>query len=342
MKKRFLIIPLLLCMLLSGCASESKPAKKQYNATFLELFNTVTTIVGQETSEEIFREKAEAIRADLEYYHKLFDIYYDYDNVANIKTINDNAGIKAVKVERAVIELLLDCKRYCELTDGKVNAAMGSVLSLWHDARNDGIRDPLNAELPDAEELKAAAEHTSFDSVVIDEAESTVFITDPLVQLDVGAIAKGWATQRVAEKSPEGMLISVGGNVCATGPKNDGKDPWVIGIQDPQDSSRNIHSLYLNKGTVVTSGDYQRTYMVDGKLYHHIIDPETQMPATYWCSVSVICEDSGLADALSTGLFLMDLEQGRALAEQCGADVLWIATDGTEHMTSGLESILRN
>ena len=329
-------------MLLSGCIKESKSEKKQYNATFWELFNTITNIVGQDTSEEIFREKAEAVRNDLEYYHRLFDIYNDYENVANIKTINDNAGIEAVKVERAIIELLLDCKRYYELTDGRVNVAMGSVLKLWHEARTDGIRDPLNAELPNAERLKAAAEHTSIDSVVINEAESTVFITEPLVQLDVGAIAKGWATQRVAEKAPEGMLISVGGNVCATGPKNDGKSPWVIGIQDPLDSSKNIHSLYLNKGTVVTSGDYQRTYVVDGKSYHHIIDPETQMPATYWRSVSVICDDSGLADALSTGLFLMDLEEGKKLAEQYGADVLWIGVDGTEHMTSGLESILRN
>ena len=340
--KRILSILLCFCILLGGCSVPSTPEKKQYTATFLELFDTVTTIVGRDVSEEEFRIKAQTIRDDLERYHRLFDIYNDYEGVTNIKTINDHAGIEPVKVDGAVIDLLLDCKRYCDLTGGKVNAAMGSVLQLWHVTRNDGIRDPLNAVLPEESRLKAAAEHTSFDAVVINETESTVFIADPALRLDVGAVAKGWATQKVAENAPEGMLISVGGNVCATGPKTADGTPWVIGIQDPDDPQRNIHSLYLSKGSVVTSGDYQRYYTVDGQKYHHIIDPETQMPATLWHSVSVICEDSGLADALSTALFLLDLDQGKRLAQSCGADALWIDLQGNEFQTAGLERILRN
>ena len=341
MKRSLLIAFLAVCMLFSGCVSVAEPEKKQYTATFLELFDTVTTVVGLDVSEESFKEKAQAIRADLEYYHRLFDIYNDYEGVVNIKTVNDSAGAQPVKVDSTLISLLLDCKHYYELTDGRVNVAMGSVLKLWHDARTDGIRDPLNAELPDAGLLEQAAEHVSFDSVVIDEEESTVFITDPDLRLDVGAVAKGWATQRVADKAPAGMLISVGGNVCATGPKN-GDTAWVIGIRSPDDADKNLHTLYVTKGTVVTSGDYQRAYAVNGKVYHHIIDPETLMPSSYWRSVSVICRDSGLADALSTGLFLTDLEKGRELAEKCGADVLWVDRDGNEYMTPGLESILRN
>ena len=328
-------------MLFSGCVNTAEPEKKQYTATFLELFDTVTTIVGQDVSEDSFKAKAQSIRNDLEYYHRLFDIYNDYEGVVNIKAINDAAGVQPVKVDSTVISLLLDCKYYCELTGGRVNVAMGSVLKLWHDERTDGIRDPLNAELPDAGLLALAAEHVDFDRVIINEEESTVFITDPELRLDVGAVAKGWATQRVADKAPEGMLISVGGNVCATGPKN-GDTAWVIGIRSPDDADKNLHTLYVTKGAVVTSGDYQRAYAVDGKVYHHIIDPETLMPSSYWRSVSVICRDSGLADALSTGLFLMDLEQGRLLAEQCGVDVLWVDQNGTEYMTSGFESILRN
>lgn len=338
------ILSVLLCLgiLLTGCSAPAQPEEKQYTATFLELFDTVTTIVGRDASEEAFREKAQAIRDDLAYYHRLFDIYNDYENVANIKTINDHAGIEPVKVDRAVIELLQDCKHYYDLTQGKVNAAMGSVLQLWHVARNDGIRDPLHAALPDADQLKLAAEHISFDCVVINESESTVFITDPELRLDVGAVAKGWATQAVAEKAPEGMLISVGGNVCATGPKTQEGTPWVIGLQDPEDPERNLHSVYLTKGSVVTSGDYQRYYTVGGEKYHHIIDPETQMPAGRWRAVSVICEDSGLADALSTALFLMDLEQGKHLAQSCGAEALWVDLQGNEFQSAGLDSILRN
>lgn len=332
------LISLLLCLCLTGCAAV--PEETQYTATFLELFDTVTTIVGRDTSEGSFRQKANAIRDDLQYYHRLFDIYNDYD-VANIKTINDHAGISPVQVERPIIDLLLSCKEYYALTGGKVNAAMGSVLSLWHNARTDGIRDPQNATVPDANALEQAARHMDFDRVIIDEEASTVFITDPELRLDVGAVAKGWATQRVAENAPAGMLISVGGNVCATGPKKAGT-PWVIGLQDPENSDRNLHSVYLTQGSVVTSGDYQRFYTVDGIRYHHIIDPQTRMPGGNFRAVSVICADSGLADALSTALFLMDLEEGMALAARCEAEALWVDLSGNEYQTPGLANILRN
>ena len=333
---------MIFCLLLGGCAVPEQPAPKQYTATFLNLFDTVTTIIGVAESEEILQKQAQAIHDELQFYHQLFDIYHDYDGLVNLKTVNENAGKEPVSVDPVIIELLLDCKEYYRLTDGKVNVAMGSVLEIWHDARTDGIRDPQNAALPNMEKLLKAAEHTGIDSIVIDEKASTVFITDAETRLDVGAIAKGWATQRAAENAPEGMLISVGGNVCATGPKTESGTPWVIGIQDPDQPDRNLHAVYLPKGNVVTSGDYQRTFWVEGKAYHHIIDPQTLMPASYWRSVSIVCDNSGLADALSTGLFLMDREQGEKLAQQCGADVLWVAVDGTEYMTAGFESKLRN
>ena len=340
--RRFLILLLTFALLLSGCTQMVQPEKKQFTATFLELFDTVTTIVGRDDTEEAFSAKAYAIRDDLQDYHRLFDIYNDYEGIANIKTINDHAGKSPVTVDRAIIELLLDCKSYYELTDGRVNVAMGSVLRLWHEARSDSIRDPLNAWLPDMEQLQNAAEHCDFASIVIDEEASTVFITDPETRLDVGAVAKGWATQRVAENAPTGMLISVGGNVCATGPKTEDGTPWVIGVQNPDDPDKNLHTIYVSGGSVVTSGDYQRLFLVDGQAYHHIIDPQTQMPGAYWRSVSVVCADSGLADALSTGLFLMDLEQGKTLAQKCSAEVMWVDQDGNEFMTAGFESQLRN
>ena len=339
--KRLLMALLAVCLLLSGCTVQKQPVQKQYTATFLDLFDTVTTILGRADSEEAFQQKVRVIHDDLLRYHQLFDIYNDYEGIANLKTVNDHAGKGPVVVDRAIIDLLLDCKEYYSLTEGKVNVAMGSVLKLWHDARSDGIRDPQNAKLPAVDALQAAALHTDIDSIMIDEAASTVYITDPLTRLDVGAIAKGWATQRAAESAPEGLLISVGGNVCATGPKTADGTPWVIGIQNPDQTDKNLHALYLTEGTVVTSGDYQRTYWVEGKAYHHIIDPQTKMPAAYWRSVSIVCSDSGLADALSTGLFLMDLEHGKMLAQQCGAEVLWVAADGTEYMTDGFQSKLK-
>jgi thiamine biosynthesis lipoprotein len=217
---------------------------------------------------------------------------------------------------------------------------MGSVLSLWHDARTHGINDPVNAALPETNALLLAAEHMDFSCVIINEDDATVFITDPDVSLDVGAVAKGWAAQRVAENAPSGLLISVGGNVCATGPKDESGTPWVVGIQNP-DSSDYLHTIYLTKGSVVTSGDYQRAYTVDGKSYHHIIDPETLYPSACWRSVTIVCEDSGLADALSTALFVLPQEEGQALLDQCGALALWVCMDGSILYSPGFETLIR-
>ena len=275
--KRIFSIVLVFCLLLSGCAAPKAQADttQQYTATFLTLFDTVTTIIGRAESEEAFQEEVKKLRDELQRYHELFDIYNDYDGVNNLKTINDNAGIAPVEVDKAVIELLLDCKEYYDLSGGKVNVAMGSVLQLWHEARNDGINDPQNAKLPSMEALQEASKHTSFDSIVIDEEASTVYISDSAASLDVGAIAKGWATQRVAENAPSGMLISVGGNVCATGPKLSDGTPWGRGVQGPDAGDKKLHTVYVTENSVVTSGDYQRTYRVDGRAYHHIIRPDT-------------------------------------------------------------------
>lgn len=337
--KRFLA--LLLSLLLTGCAVQAEPQQKQYTATFLTLFDTVTTIVGRADSEEDFRKTSQAVHDELLEYHQLFDIYNAYDGINNLKTVNDNAGIQPVQVDSRILALLKDCKTYYEATGGKVNPAMGSVLKLWHEARNDGINDPQNAYLPDGEKLKEAAAHTDLNCVVLNEAESTVYITDPGLQLDVGAVAKGWSVQRVSETAPAGLLISVGGNVSATGPKDDAGTPWVVGVQNPDGGESFLHTLYLTKGSVVTSGDYQRAYRVDGKLYHHIIDPQTLYPSEYWRSVTVVSSDSGLADALSTALFLLPLEEGQKLLEPLGAQAMWVDREGNLFYSPGFEKLIR-
>ncbi len=337
-----ILIPLILLCILAGCAMPgSQPEQKVYEATFLTLFDTVTTIKGAAESKEAFSALSQTIHDELLRYHQLFDIYNSYDGISNLKTVNDQAGIAPVKVDRAIIDLLTDCRDYYQRTGGKVNVAMGSVLHLWHTARTQGLNDMANAKLPDMAALQEAAEHTGFDSILIDPTAGTVFITDPEARLDVGAVAKGWAVQRVAEKAPAGLLLSVGGNVCATGPKM--KDtPWVIGIQNPAGSASDyLHTLYVSGGSVVTSGDYQRTYLVDGKLYHHIIDPDTLMPSAYWSSVTILCQDSGLADALSTALFLMEREEGQALLSEFGAEAMWVDGEGNCFYSPGFQNSIR-
>ena len=338
--KRLIGAVIALCLVLTACGGTS-PEEKQYTATFLTLFDTVTTILGRAESQETFSATAQEIHDELLEYHQLFDIYNDYEGLNNLKTINDNAGLSPVVVDSRILDLLEDCKAYYTLTNGRVNVALGSVLELWHTAREDGINDPQNAYLPDQSALEEAAKHCDLDQVILDREASTVYLMDPELRLDVGAIAKGWSAQQVAEAAPRGLLISVGGNVCATGPKDDQGTVWVVGVQNPDGGDTYLHTLAIAEGAVVTSGDYQRAYIVDGKLYHHIIDPDTLYPGTYWRAVTIVCADSGLADALSTALFLLPREEGQKLLEKTGAEALWVDAQGQLSYSPGFETLIR-
>lgn len=337
------LISLILCLvLLGGCSAvKTEQGKKQYSATFLDLFDTVTTMVGKAESKQAFEDLVNPIRDELERYHKFFDIYEEYDGVNNLKTVNDKASVSPVTVDKVILDLLQDCKDYYTATNGVFNPAMGSVLKLWHDAREDGVNDPETAYLPDFEALKKASGHINPDNIILDRENSTVFISDPELKIDVGAIAKGWAVQKVCKNAPKGLLISVGGNVYATGPKDEKGTAWAVGIQDPNGNS-NLHVLNITSGSVVTSGSYQRAYAVDGKLYHHIIDPKTLYPGELWTSVTIVCEDSGLADVLSTSLFLLDREQGQALLDKFGAKALWVDANENQYYSPDFKALIRN
>ncbi len=343
MKRMF---PLLLALLLlCGCtaapAKTGETASKRYEATFLTLFDTVTTIVGYAETEADFTATAQAIHDDLLEYHQLYDIYNEYEGMNNLKTVNDHAGEAPVSVDRKIIDLLLFSKDLYTRTGGKVNIAMGSVLSLWHDARELGVQYPDEAALPDRDALERAAAHTDINSIQIDEEKDTVFFSDPEVRLDVGAIAKGYAVQQVCGSAPAGLLISVGGNVCATGPKPETGQPWVVGIQNPDAPEEYLHTIYVEDFSVVTSGDYQRYFTVDGVAYHHIIDPDTLFPADYWRSVTILCPDSGLADALSTALFTLPQQEGQALLDAFGAQAMWVRPDGSILYSPGFREHIR-
>jgi thiamine biosynthesis lipoprotein len=205
--------------------------------------------------------------------------------------------------------------------------------------------DPSTASVPDAMELEAAGRHTSIDSLVIDREAGTVYITDPEASIDVGAIGKGYATERLYEKlksmGAESVALNIGGNIRIVGLKPDGKG-WSTGITNPDKTSTEFATIIsLGRTACVTSGDYERYYVVDGTRYHHIIDPDTLMPASYFSSVTIITEDSGLADALSTALFCVDYDRGVEMLEKIDAevDVIWITRDGRIIKTDGIVEI---
>ena len=340
MKKR--LLSLLLCLMLLPCAARAETELKRFTASFLELFNTVTMIVGYAEDADAFRATAQQIYDELEVYHQLYDIYNTYEGMNNLRTVNDMAGVAPVKVDEKIIRLLLFCREMHDATGGLVDATMGSVLSLWHDARSYGIDWPEEAYLPDSAALQVAALHTGFDKVVIDEEASTVFITDPMARLDVGAIGKGYAVEQVSRSLPEGLLLSVGGNIRATGPNPVTGMPWTAGVQNPENMwGEYLHVLYVDGVSVVTSGDYQRYYTVNGQRYGHIVDPRTLYPTGLWRAVCILAPDSGVADALSTALYLLPAEEGQALLDQYQAEAMWIGNDGSQRVSPGFEAYIR-
>ena len=344
-KLRPVLIILILTLLLSAVACN--PSGRPMSETYYEYFDTVCSIssyAGESRAE--FSERCRRLENILEKYNRLLDIYHEYDGINNLATVNRNAGISPIRVDRELIELLLYAKEIYELTDGEVNIAMGAVLSLWHDYREAAQDTPEKAAIPSTEELTQAAGHISMDCLVIDEKASTVYLSDSSASLDVGALGKGYVAERMAECLTElgatSYVIDLGGNIRTVGTKKNG-DPWITGITDPDKSSQQAFALrlYLSDTSCVTSGSYQRYYTVNGKQYHHVIDKDTLYPSSYFSSVSVITRDSALADALSTALFVMSYEDGLALCKKIGAvDAVWIKKDGSILMTEGINAIL--
>lgn len=343
----FFICLLLVLSLLCSCKTKNKNIEdepKPQAKSYYEFFDTVSVIMSykNDTSEE-FEANCAAVSSILNEHHKLFDIYYEYEGVNNLRTVNKNAGKEPVRVDRRLIDFLLYAKEIYTLTNGCTNVAMGSVLKLWHDAREAGEDDPESAALPSFDALTEASKHTDINKLIVNEQESTVFISDPDMRLDVGALGKGYAAERAAEllisRGVSSYVLNIGGNIRAIGEKATGEG-WITGITNPDKASEEsfVCKVLIKDISLVTSGDYERYYTVDGMRYHHIIDPKTNMPSNYFSSVSVFTKDSGLADALSTALFCMSYEEGLALIGNIGGvDAIWVYSDGTVKMTDGIE-----
>lgn len=332
-----------LLVVLTGCPKPANKAEPKGMVNF-SFFDTVSYVYCySDDSEKEFESKSNEVFEILEKYHRLFDIYYEHSGVVNLKTLNDNAGGEAMKVSPELIEFLLYAKELYETTNGEMNIMMGSVLRLWHDCRTEASDDPANARIPSMAELEEAALHTNMSCLQIDEANGTVRISDPEASIDVGALGKGYATEKAAQYlysiGAESYVLNIGGNIRIIGHKPDGTG-WGTGIKNPADPTQYATKITIADTSCVTSGDYERYFTVGGVRYHHIIDKDTLMPSTQFRSVTIITADSGLADALSTALFAMSYEDGLALVERIGGvEVLWITGDGTQYCTDGFEEL---
>ncbi len=311
-----LVLSLALLLPLWGCGGPQKYSAETF------AFDTIISLTAWCDNEETFQELKQTVFGRMNELHRKYDIYNEYDGLTNLCTVNGSAG-QPVAVDGDIGRLLELSLELYDRTGGLVNIAQGRLYGLWRQARETG-------RLPDREALAQAMAHGSMEDVVWEKG--TVTLLDPQMLLDVGATAKGLATQMAAEAADAAgftdYVISAGGNIVTRG-QAQGERPWTVGIRDPLDATAHTATVEASDLALVTSGGYERNLVVEGKTYCHIIDPRTGYPADILLSATAICPDSGLADGYSTALFLMDVPQGLAFARENSFRAILIDKDGT-------------
>ncbi len=230
---------------------------------------------------------------------------------SEVSRINASAGIAPVPVSPDTYDVIKQGLSFSELSGGHFDVTVGPIVSLW------GIGTE-NPRVPSSDEIARAVSLTDYTTVVLDDSARSVFLPEAGQAIDLGGIAKGWAIGAVISalrgKGVDTALLNFGGNVCTLGTKKDGS-PWRIGIQDPWDLRGNyIAIVEAGEKAVATSGKYERFFIADGVRYHHILDTRTGYPVENGvASVSIVSSDPTQADALSTAVFSMGLEDGYAL-----------------------------
>ncbi len=321
----------LLLVTVSVCPAVScSDGQGMQSETYYDMFDTFVTVMAYERDADVFEENCKKIKNTLWECSVLFDIYREYDGYNNLCTVNKNAGKSPVKVDARIIELIEYSKEMYKATSGKINIAMGSVLGLWHECREQNTKEPGSAPLPSSEALEEADRHTDIEKVKVDREAMSVYLEDGGMSLDVGAVAKGFAADEVikmlrSDGITDGYAVNIGGNLMVLGERQGGF-AWQASVKSPyEDKAERIARIEMKDASLVTSGIYERYFTVDGERYHHIIDPQTLYPSEHFDSVSVLGENSMQCDALSTALFCMTQEEGQALiAELDGVEALWV------------------
>ncbi|MGI6357748.1 MAG: FAD:protein FMN transferase [Bacillota bacterium] len=257
---------------------------------------------------------------------------------SEISQVNQQAGSEPVQVSADTFEVVQQALRFAELTGGKFDPTIQPVVSLWK------IGSP-EARVPTPEEIGAYLAFVDYHLIELNAKTKSIFLPLAGMGLDLGGIAKGYAADEAVtimrQYGIRNGIISLGGNLYAIGQNPAGDRPWRIGVQDPEDT-RNTYVAVLEPvdETMVTSGAYERYLIADGKVYHHIIDPDTGYPAeTDVLSSTIVATSSIDADALSTSVFILGREQGMQLIESLpGIEAVVIDKEHRVYVTTGLKN----
>ncbi|MEZ5059164.1 MAG: FAD:protein FMN transferase [Saprospiraceae bacterium] len=294
----------------------------------LKLMGSRFEITALATNDTIAWQAVEAGIAEISRIEKLIS---SWEPNSQTSEVNRNAGIKAVVVDAELFELIARAVKISKLTQGAFDISFASMDRIWK-------FDRMEQKLPDPTIVQEAASKINWENIVLDRANLSVFLKEKGMKIGFGAIGKGYAANRakaIMEKIPgvKGGVVNASGDLIAWGenPQNDG---WKIQIADPKDKEASLGWLSMKEGAIVTSGDYEKYFTSEGKRYAHIVDPKTGYPTVGIKSVTIICPDAELADALATSVFVLGAENGLYLVNHLNQVECLIITDQDEVITS--------
>lgn len=331
MKKSCLIIPIVFVLMLAGCK------KKEYEAYSMDTYAMGSYMNVAIYSDEVVKDGVfDEIESTIHDIDKRMSIN-SKDIVSEVDKVNDSAGKSFEKVSEDTFYLIKEGKKYTKETDNNLDIAIGSTVKLW----NVGFD---NASVPSDKAIKESLDHIDIDGVLIDEKSSSVKLAREGMMIDLGSIAKGYVADKVkdiiVDNGYEHAVLNIGGNIMCVGEKYDSK-PYKIGIRDGNKSSKDyLGTLAVVDKSVVTSGIYERNFIQDGKLYHHILDSKTGYPVeNNILGVSIISDKSTKCDALSTAVFSMGLEDGlKYVNDKDGIEAIFVTKDNKIYLSDNIKN----
>jgi len=276
----------------------------------------------------------ECIQDAIEEIRRIERLLTTFDESSQANLVNKNAGLVPVKVDKEVFDLIQRSKRISEITQGAFDISYGSIdRRLWN-------FDPTMTSLPDRQAAKKLVRLINYRNIILDEKKSTVFLKEEGMRIGFGGIGKGYAAEMakilLQRKGIESGIVNAAGDLTAWGYQPDGS-PWTIGVADPNASRHAFSYLQITNTSVATSGNYEKYVMINGKKYSHTIDPKTGLPVTGIKSVTIICPNAEIADAMATPVMIMGIRVGLDLINQVkGIECIIVDDHDTIHTSKNI------
>lgn len=265
---------------------------------------------------------------------RIENLVSDWIPTTQISQVNQNAGIKPIKVDQEVFDLVERAIKISKLTSGAFDTSYASMDKIW---KFDGSMK----KMPTEDAIKKSVEKVGYQNIILNPKDKTIFLKNKGMKLGLGGIAQGYIADKIKEvlqeKGCTSGLVNVSGDINTWGKQPNG-EPWSVGIINPMNKNKVFATFILDDGAVETSGSYEKFVMFNGKRYSHIIDPRTGYPASGIVSVSVFAKQTELADALATGIFVLGIEVGLDLVNQLnGIDCIIVDDKGGVHVSNKID-----